>query len=81
MWYCDQEWMRSERQKGCLLAYLTSNINDQLLSFLLQWLPESVRFYLTAGEREKAVHVLQECSRLNKKELPPGELKDVNAVS
>lgn len=46
-----------------------------------QWLPESCRFYLAAGEREKAVEMLASMSKMNKKELPPGELLDAAQVS
>ncbi|XP_031570462.1 synaptic vesicle 2-related protein-like isoform X2 [Actinia tenebrosa] len=60
--------------------WLLAILSLPLLIFLImsKWLPESVRFYLAAGDREKAIQVLKQCSRINKKELPPGELKDAN---
>jgi hypothetical protein len=36
---------------------------------------------LAAGERDKALQVLKETSKMNKKELPPGYLKDGAQVS
>ncbi|XP_020628427.1 synaptic vesicle 2-related protein-like [Orbicella faveolata] len=36
--------------------------------------PESPRFYMTAGKPEKALCILQRIAKENKKELPPGQL-------
>ncbi|XP_019624094.1 PREDICTED: putative transporter SVOPL [Branchiostoma belcheri] len=37
-------------------------------------LPESVRFYMAAGKRVKALQVLERMARLNRATLPPGKL-------
>ncbi|KAI8483621.1 hypothetical protein Bbelb_387140 [Branchiostoma belcheri] len=37
-------------------------------------LPESVRFYMAAGKRVKALQVLERMARLNRATLPPGRL-------
>ncbi|XP_073257422.1 synaptic vesicle 2-related protein-like isoform X1 [Porites lutea] len=42
------------------------------------WLPESCRYYLAAGEKEKAVRMLQKVARVNKSEMPVGILKDAS---
>ena len=41
---------------------------------LCYWLPESAKFYLTSGQRNKAIKTLNKISKENKKALPEGEL-------
>ncbi|XP_012944162.2 synaptic vesicle 2-related protein [Aplysia californica] len=38
------------------------------------WLPESARYYLACGQRDKAQAVLNNISKGNRAQLPPGEL-------
>ena len=46
-----------------------------LISIILVYLlPESARFYLTAGKRELAIKTLEEISQQNRVPLPDGEL-------
>lgn len=58
--------------------WLLGILSLPLLCFLLMsyWLPESCRYLLTAGEKEKALVMLQKAARTNKKELPSGYLLD-----
>ncbi|KAK2574443.1 Synaptic vesicle 2-related protein [Acropora cervicornis] len=46
--------------------------------FMSYWLPESCRYYLTAGEKEKATRILQKVAKNNKTEIPVGTLEDAN---
>lgn len=43
---------------------------------LCKWLPESPRYLIAAGEKEKGLEVLQRMAELNKAKLPPGTLID-----
>lgn len=45
------------------------------------WLPESCRYYLASGEKEKAVRMLQKVARANKTEVPVGTLQDASENS
>ncbi|CAH3108089.1 unnamed protein product [Pocillopora meandrina] len=58
--------------------WLLGILSLPLLCFILMsfWLPESVRYLVTAGEKEKALIMLQKAARTNKKELPCGYLQD-----
>lgn len=42
---------------------------------LCRWLPESPRFLITAGEKEKGMEALQQMAKTNKAKLPTGTLK------
>ena len=42
--------------------------------FLFQWLPESPRYLIAAGEKEKGMEVLQRMAKMNKAKLPTGTL-------
>ncbi|RMX51666.1 hypothetical protein pdam_00008134 [Pocillopora damicornis] len=42
---------------------------------LCRWLPESPRYLITAGEKEKGMEVLERMARINGSKLPPGTLK------
>lgn len=46
--------------------------------FMSYWLPESCRYYLAAGEKEKATRILQKVAKNNKTEMPVGTLEDAN---
>jgi len=44
-------------------------------------LPESCRYYLASGEKEKAMRMLQRVAKTNKSEMPSGYLEDASEVS
>ena len=46
----------------------------------MQWLPESCRYYIAAGEKDKALKMVYKMSKMNKKPMPPGYLKDLSQV-
>ncbi|KAJ7387131.1 hypothetical protein OS493_004096 [Desmophyllum pertusum] len=58
--------------------WLLGFLSLPLLCFILMsyWLPESCRYYLAAGEKEKAVRMLQRVAKANKSEMPSGFLQD-----
>ncbi|XP_061197259.1 putative transporter SVOPL isoform X1 [Saccostrea echinata] len=45
-----------------------------LICILLKLLPESARYLVAAGEKEKALCILQKAAKLNKSKLPSGRL-------
>ncbi|CAH1800723.1 unnamed protein product [Owenia fusiformis] len=45
-----------------------------IMIILLYWMPESARFLMAAGKRDKALQVLQRMARENKSKLPDGAL-------
>ena len=56
------------------------NLTQFYLHPFFQWLPESCRYYLAAGEKEKAARVLQRVAKNNKTEMPVGTLEDAIEV-
>ncbi|XP_048582867.1 synaptic vesicle 2-related protein isoform X3 [Nematostella vectensis] len=46
--------------------------------FLAKWVSESSHFYITSGEVEEAMKPLQDMARINKTEMPKGELKGLS---
>ena len=38
-------------------------------------MPESPRYLIAAGEKEKGIEVLQQMAKVNKAKLPPGNLR------
>ncbi|KAL9981716.1 hypothetical protein ACROYT_G010458 [Oculina patagonica] len=42
---------------------------------LCRWLPESPRYLIAAGEKEKGLEVLQRMAKINGSKLPPGTLR------
>ena len=48
--------------------------------YVSQWLPESCRYYLASGEKDKAMRMLQRVARTNKKDMPGGYLQDASEV-
>ncbi|KAL5016323.1 hypothetical protein ScPMuIL_005912 [Solemya velum] len=46
---------------------------------LLKFLPESARFLVAAGEKEKALETLEKAAKINKATLPKGELRYTEA--
>lgn len=51
-----------------------SAIPSFLICVLLKLLPESARYLVAAGEKDKALSVLQKAAKLNKSNLPSGRL-------
>ncbi|CAH3025025.1 unnamed protein product [Porites evermanni] len=52
-----------------------STIPVVIFIILCKWLPESPRFLVAIGEKEKAMEVLQRMAKINKAKLPEGTLK------
>ncbi|GIY42077.1 synaptic vesicle 2-related protein, partial [Caerostris darwini] len=44
----------------------------------MKWFPESARYYLVSGQRDKAIDILQQMAKMNGCELPPGQLVQVS---
>ncbi|GIX93452.1 synaptic vesicle 2-related protein [Caerostris extrusa] len=44
----------------------------------MKWFPESARYYLVSGQRDKAIDILQQMAKMNGCELPPGQLVHVS---
>lgn len=60
--------------------WLLGFLSLPLLFFVLMsyWLPESCRYYLASGEKEKAMRMLQRVAKTNKSEMPLGYLEDAS---
>ncbi|XP_020629033.1 synaptic vesicle 2-related protein-like [Orbicella faveolata] len=56
-----------------LLAFATLPV--VIFIILCKWLPESPRYLLAAGEKEKGMEVLQRMAKINGSKLPPGTLR------
>ncbi|GBN90340.1 Synaptic vesicle 2-related protein [Araneus ventricosus] len=53
----------------------STSLSSLTVLLLIRWLPESARYYLVSQQPEKAVRQLEELARLNKVEMPKGDLK------
>ena len=80
-------WFDNKTELHVQLYIQHSQSEDRIISLLtpyfcaFQWLPESCRYYLAAGEKEKAIRMLQRVARVNKTEMPVGTLQDASEVS
>lgn len=54
---------------------ILKNLNDTIVEHSkIQLLPESARYLVAAGEKDRALSVLQKAAKINKASLPKGTL-------
>lgn len=51
-----------------------------LVWIFYQLLPESARYLVAAGEKDRALHILQKAAKINKSSLPKGRLTVAHSV-
>ncbi|KAK3606569.1 hypothetical protein CHS0354_041539 [Potamilus streckersoni] len=51
-----------------------SSIPALCIVILLKYIPESARYLVAAGRKEKAIPILESMARMNRSKLPPGDL-------
>nr|XP_022345746.1 synaptic vesicle 2-related protein-like isoform X2 [Crassostrea virginica] len=52
-----------------------------LICVLIKLLPESARYLVAAGEKDRALHILQKAAKINKSSLPKGRLTVAHSAS
>ena len=67
---------KSRETPRTYLPWIVDNTFTLLnVHFIQRFIPESVRWLLVKGETEKAREILERVAKVNKKEMPSGELR------